>query len=486
MPALLVLELCDHGNLLDYVSDLERNLDDSMLLTFCHDAGCVNAMWCLPLSRSVSVCGCGCGWVRGCVAPVSPEVFTAATTLWCFRSAMHYLSSRRIVHRDIAARNTLVDAAVHCKLADFGMATALAVTDKNESNYASNYVKMQGELPVRWAAMEVLSEAKYSKASDVWAFGVLTFEVMSRGAVPYSEFATLAEVAEQIKSGYTMECPEGCREEVHSRVCMPCWHPDASVRPGFGQLCDTLVDLGAVPPDEDGDDGTDFSIKPRQAVSAWKAGFADRTLLGPSIHHIANVLGPRVLAAVQRRPWLHDDVRPPDSPELATIHHMVTTVGKPAGASTVCPRDGEMGCSYVDTLTKRDDVGRAVALLSYTWGYKMLSVASALQRWADQGGHNPKRSYIWICSLCLNQHRIGTKVVSAEQLAGEFGPRVVAIGRLLPMLEPWRNPSYLTRAWCLFELYTAIGERDNVIIDVILTEAEHTSFVTAMTSEGCA
>jgi hypothetical protein len=54
------------------------------------------------------------------------------------------------------------------------------------------------------------------------------------------------------------------------------------------------------------------------------------------------------------------------------------------------------------------------------------------------------------------------------------------------MLEPWRNPSYLTRAWCLFELYTAIGERDNVIIDVILTEAEHTSFVTAMTSEGCA
>jgi hypothetical protein len=43
---------------------------------------------------------------------------------------------------------------------------------------------------------------------------------------------------------------------------------------------------------------------------------------------------------------------------------------------------------------------------------------------------------------------------SPEKLAAEFGPRVQTIGRLLPMLEPWRNPTYLTRAWCLFELYT--------------------------------
>jgi hypothetical protein len=53
------------------------------------------------------------------------------------------------------------------------------------------------------------------------------------------------------------------------------------------------------------------------------------------------------------------------------------------------------------------------------------------------------------------------------------------------MLEPWRNPTYLTRAWCLFELYTAIGERENVEVNVILTDEEMRAFVKAMSSEGC-
>jgi hypothetical protein len=67
---------------------------------------------------------------------------------------------------------------------------------------ASSYVRVQGgELPVRWSAIEVLTENKFSKASDVWSYGVLIFEVMSRGAQPYSEFATVNEVIEQIKSG---------------------------------------------------------------------------------------------------------------------------------------------------------------------------------------------------------------------------------------------------------------------------------------------
>lgn len=62
---------------------------------------------------------------------------------------------------------------------------------------SANYVRLQGgeELPLRWSAIEVLKENKFSKASDVWGFGVLIFEVMSRGTQPYSEFASLAEVA---------------------------------------------------------------------------------------------------------------------------------------------------------------------------------------------------------------------------------------------------------------------------------------------------
>ena len=70
-----------------------------------------------------------------------------------------------------------------------------------------------------------------------------------------------------------------------------------------------------------------------------------------------------------------------------------------------------------------------------SWSYKVASVASALARWAEQNNRNPKRTYIWICSLCLNQHRI-IKTHTPDELAAEFGPRVQHIGRILPMLEP--------------------------------------------------
>ena len=40
-------------------------------------------------------------------------------------SGMDYLSSRRVVHRDLATRNVLIDAALTCKIADFGMSVFL-------------------------------------------------------------------------------------------------------------------------------------------------------------------------------------------------------------------------------------------------------------------------------------------------------------------------------------------------------------------------
>jgi hypothetical protein len=113
------------------------------------------------------------------------------------------------------------------------------------------------------------------------------------------------------------------------------------------------------------------------------------------------------------------------------------------------------------------------------------SVAGALQRWAAKNGRDPKRTYVWICALCLNQHRI-VKTMTPDELSAEFGTRVSTIGYLLPMLEPWRDPQYLKRAWCLFELYTAIGASGAVAIDVVLTEEEDANFLEAMGTEGYA
>lgn len=78
-----------------------------------------------------------------------------------------------------------------------------------------------------------------------WAYGILIYEVMSRGLQPYADFRTLAEVAEQVKAGYTLPCPQSCRLEVHTRAMLPCWTADPSARLGFSGICHELVALGA-------------------------------------------------------------------------------------------------------------------------------------------------------------------------------------------------------------------------------------------------
>jgi hypothetical protein len=124
-------------------------------------------------------------------------------------------------------------------------------------------------------------------------------------------------------------------------------------------------------------------------------------------------------------------------------------------------------------------VGPATALLSYSWGNLVHDVTTALGEWAEAQHRDPAQTYIWICALCLNQLRI-VRVLSPAELSAEFGPRVTAIGRILPLLAPWNLPVYTTRAWCLFELFTAIRNRRDVTIDIILPPSQRAAFSAAM------
>ncbi|EPB73067.1 fibronectin type III domain protein [Ancylostoma ceylanicum] len=94
-----------------------------------------------------------------------------------------YLESNRHVHRDLAARNCLISSrAPHphrvTKIADFGLARDV---------YNSDYYKVHGEdfLPLRWLAPECIMEGVFSSKSDVWAFGILMYEIVGLGQKPY-------------------------------------------------------------------------------------------------------------------------------------------------------------------------------------------------------------------------------------------------------------------------------------------------------------
>ena len=359
---------------------------------------------------------------------------------------LEHLANRRIVHRDVAARNVMLSSSYLCKLGDFGLSHSMAES--------KDYVRLSDELPVRWSAPEILLEQKSSRASDVWALGCTMHEILSLGLAPYDEFVSNLEVIHQIKAGNQMERHPLCNVDVYNDLLVPCWcfHPED--RPGFHELISIIVHHGGDDSQAQATDGVEDEVEPPiKSAHSEHDELADRptdrALQAPSVHHLGTTFSDGVRAAVLAAMGSGDPNltgKCPTTVDETPIWLMVELYGKPSGEGVVDPRDGELNCSYVDSLSGSDDVGSASALLSYGWTNKVYNIVEALESWTKSNGRDPLRTYIWICSLCINQHRV-VKLMTPNELKKEFRPRVQAIGTILPFLDPWDDPIYITRAW---------------------------------------
>lgn len=74
----------------------------------------------------------------------------------------------------------------------------------------------------------------FSTKSDVWAFGVLLWEIATYGMSPYPGI-DLTDVFHKLESGYRMERTPGCPPEVYD-LMRQCWHWNAQDRPSFKNI----------------------------------------------------------------------------------------------------------------------------------------------------------------------------------------------------------------------------------------------------------
>eukprot|EP00730_Choanoeca_flexa_P000981 TRINITY_DN10427_c0_g1_i1.p1 TRINITY_DN10427_c0_g1~~TRINITY_DN10427_c0_g1_i1.p1 ORF type:complete len:1372 (+),score=265.82 TRINITY_DN10427_c0_g1_i1:256-4116(+) len=142
---------------------------------------------------------------------------------------LEYIHSQDFIHRDLASRNILIGQGV-AKIADFGFTRRL--------EKQSVLVEVDGQLPVRWCSPEALNYGHYSKSSDIWAIGVLLYEIWSGARLPYKGWSNLV-VATYVGLGHRLPPVNGLPRSVYV-LMIQAWHPSLWERPTANSILERL------------------------------------------------------------------------------------------------------------------------------------------------------------------------------------------------------------------------------------------------------
>lgn len=188
MPMLIILEMVSKGDLLSYMrrKGASKEIDESKKLSICSQ-----------------VC-----------------------------DGMTFLERRKTIHRDLAARNCLVGENLHIKIADFGMGRVI------DGIYTA---RTGTKMPVKWSAPEALCFNAFSIKSDVWSFGIILWEIVTLGDVPYEGIES-SDVLSKLEAKYRMPLPDKCNKKLYA-IMLKTWEYQADDRPSFLAIMDLLDDI---------------------------------------------------------------------------------------------------------------------------------------------------------------------------------------------------------------------------------------------------
>jgi serine/threonine protein kinase len=161
--------------------------------------------------------------------------------------AMICLADNRIVHGDLACRNVLI-YELHdsepsknvVKLTDFGLTRTSTLFSLASSTVSTTLTV----IPIRYAAPELIHDADkpiYSEKSDIYSMGVLMWEALSSGQLPYTYIEDDKEVCRQKLRGKILDKPDNCDQALWT-IITRCWQQRPEDRPTFKMLRETILE----------------------------------------------------------------------------------------------------------------------------------------------------------------------------------------------------------------------------------------------------
>ncbi|XP_059351844.1 mitogen-activated protein kinase kinase kinase 11-like isoform X2 [Daphnia carinata] len=155
---------------------------------------------------------------------------------WAIQIArgMNYLHNGApisLIHRDLKSSNVLIAEPIENEDLQF---KTLKITDFGLAREAYKTTRMSAAGTYAWMAPEVIKSSTFSKASDVWSYGIVLWEILT-GETPYKGIDALAVAYGVAVKKLTLPIPTTCPAPWKNLMQM-CWEPEAHDRPSFEKI----------------------------------------------------------------------------------------------------------------------------------------------------------------------------------------------------------------------------------------------------------